>query len=90
MKNLFYYLSIIFIGILLPFIVVIVCKKLNYENELIVPIISSVTTIVTIVLKSIIDLKNKKNNNGQSPMNTSTKIFGKNNNVISGNYRNED
>ena len=85
MKNLCYYMSIISIGILLPFIVVIVCKKTNYENELIVPIISSVT--FTMVIKAILDSRNsKKDNNSKPVMKNTTNTDGSFNEVHSGNY----
>ncbi len=74
MKKRTFYFIISLIGIVLPFVIIFVCRKLNYENDLVIPIISSVTTIFSMIATMLKDLFKKKEPTNITEKNSITTI----------------
>ena len=77
MKKRTFYLSLFIVGILIPYISVLVCKWLNYDNSITIAIITSISSIFVAII-NFFSQKNNNNNNNSSKTNSGIIIEGKN------------
>ncbi len=85
MKKRTFYFSLIIIGIIIPFLVLFVCRLLNIESAYISPIITSIASTLTIILNIIKSLADKGKMNQMISMTTKNTTIGNKNTVITQN-----